>query len=136
MYRIEIWMYHSKVDEYKNKDVSKVLEWYKEHYEETYNHDGCTFYLYKSRKILEYEEINKLGFYDYKRENTMYLKLNKEELELLERVSDITTANYEIENDLISFENLIGAIEDLLYELERKEESFEKYKEHIEEHYR
>ena len=63
MYKIEIWQYHSKVDTYKNKDIKKVLKWYKENWEIINEHGYCCYYLYKNNKELSYDEGREFGFY-------------------------------------------------------------------------
>ncbi len=65
MYKIEIWRYHSITETYKNKDVKKVLEWYKDNWQTCFDYGGCTFYLYKDDKKLSFEEDYELGFYDH-----------------------------------------------------------------------
>lgn len=63
MYKIEIWQFHSKVDEYENNDINKVLYWYKQHWKSCYDFGNCSFDLYKDNKILSFEQENEFGFF-------------------------------------------------------------------------
>jgi hypothetical protein len=63
MYKIEIWSYHSKREIFENEDVEKVLEWYKENWQEHYEDGGCTFYVSKDDKELDYDTEYDLGFH-------------------------------------------------------------------------
>ena len=62
MDKIEIWRYHSIIKTYKNKDVKKVLKWYKDNWQICFDYGECTFYLYKDDKKLSFEEDYELGF--------------------------------------------------------------------------
>lgn len=63
IYKIEIWQYHEKVATYKNKDIKKILKWYKKNWESVYDFGLCTFYLYRNEKDLSFKEKSKLGFF-------------------------------------------------------------------------
>ena len=52
-------------------------------------------------------------------------KLNENELKIINKASDITVTDYEVKNREISIDNLINIIEDLLDEIEHREELFE-----------
>lgn len=52
-------------------------------------------------------------------------KLNENELKIINKASDITVTDYEVKNREISIDNLINIIEDLLDEIEHKEETIE-----------
>ena len=60
------------------------------------------------------------------------MKLNKKEIEIIERVQEITLTDYGIkkieEEGYIDTNNLIVALEDLLNETERLEEQIENYR--------
>lgn len=62
IYKIEIWQYHSKVDEYISNDVKEVLNWYNEEWYLMYKAGFCCFYLYKNDVKLTFDEEYKLGF--------------------------------------------------------------------------
>lgn len=49
-------------------------------------------------------------------------KLNENELKIINKASDITVTDYEVKNREMSIDNLINIIEDLLDEIEHKEE--------------
>ena len=49
-------------------------------------------------------------------------KLNENELKIINKASDITITDYEVKNREISIDNLINIIEDLLGEIEHREE--------------
>lgn len=55
-------------------------------------------------------------------------KLTEKELKIINKASDITTTDYEVKNREITIDNLINIIEDLLGEIEHKEETIEELK--------
>lgn len=59
----------------------------------------------------------------------MRYKLPENELKIINKASDITITDYEVKNGKISINNLISIIEDLLDEIDRREEKIEKLKE-------
>ena len=52
----------------------------------------------------------------------MKYKLNENELKIINKASDITITDYEVKNREITIDNLINIIEDLLDEIEHKED--------------
>lgn len=52
-------------------------------------------------------------------------KLTDKELKIINKASNITITNYEVKNREITIDNLINIIEDLLGEIEHKEEKIE-----------
>lgn len=58
----------------------------------------------------------------------MKYKLTKNEVKIINKASDITITNYEVKNREITIDNLINIIEDLLDEIEHKEEIIEELK--------
>lgn len=52
-------------------------------------------------------------------------KLTEKELKIINKASNITITNYEVKNREIAIDNLINIIEDLLGEIEHKEEIIE-----------
>lgn len=52
-------------------------------------------------------------------------KLTDKELKIINKASNITITNYEVKNREITIDNLINIIEDLLGEIEHREELFE-----------
>lgn len=63
----------------------------------------------------------------------VYVTIDKK---LYKRVSSITTTDYQIVNDKIKINNLLGMIEDLLEEYDRLEEEFDDMKNDIEYNYK
>lgn len=57
------------------------------------------------------------------------------EKKLYERVSEITTTDYKIENDRIEVDTLLGMIEDLISEYDRVEEELNDIQNDMEENY-
>ena len=55
-------------------------------------------------------------------------KLTDKELKIINKASNITTTDYEVKNREIAIDNLINIIEDLLGEIEHKEEMIEEPK--------
>lgn len=55
-------------------------------------------------------------------------KLTEKELKIINKASNITITNYEVKNSEITIDNLINIIEDLLGEIEHKEEMIEELK--------
>lgn len=64
-YLIEIWQYHIIVQTYKCDNIDEILKWYRENWQERFDYGMCTFYLYKDGVELNFEELNKLGFYNW-----------------------------------------------------------------------
>lgn len=58
----------------------------------------------------------------------MKYKLTKNEVKIINKASEITITNYEVKNREITIDNLINIIEDLLDEIEHKEEIIEELK--------
>lgn len=54
--------------------------------------------------------------------DTPKYKLNENELKIINKASDITITDYEVKNREITIDNLINIIEDLLDEIEHKED--------------
>ena len=52
----------------------------------------------------------------------MYLKLDKKDLEIINRAMDITSTDYELEGDMFPLDKFISLVEDFIYEIEYKEE--------------
>ena len=65
-----------------------------------------------------------------------YHLLKENEIEKIKRVSDITGGDYELNENLITAENLMAAIEDLLVEVGRLEERYNDLEEELRENYR
>ena len=66
----------------------------------------------------------------------MYYKLNEKEKEIMEKVSNWTFTDYELEGDFIKTENLISAIEDLLVECEHQAECYEDLEQELRDNYK
>ena len=66
---------------------------------------------------------------------SLYMSLNKKELERLEKVSDITEIDYEIKDSAIPVDSLNCAIQDLLCAYNRLEEKYEDLKQNVEDNY-
>ena len=61
-------------------------------------------------------------------------RLDEQEKQLIENVSDITKTDYEVnQDDAIEVEHIMSALDDLFRELENLKEAFQEYKEEIEE---
>lgn len=60
--------------------------------------------------------------YGNKCTDTPKYKLNENELKIINKASDITMTDYEVKNREITIDNLINIIEDLLDEMEHKED--------------
>lgn len=65
----------------------------------------------------------------------MYYSLNEKELKKITEISDITATDYELKNNLILVDNLVAALEDMLYEYKHKEEELEDLKQDIDNNY-
>lgn len=66
----------------------------------------------------------------------MYYKLNEKEKEIMQKVTDWTFTDYELEGNFIKVNNLISAIEDLLIECDHQAECYEDLKRDLEDNYR
>ena len=65
----------------------------------------------------------------------MYYKLNEKEKEIIQKASDYTFTDYELEGNFISVDSLISAIEDLLLEVEHQQECYEDLERDLEDNY-
>lgn len=65
----------------------------------------------------------------------MYYKLDNDELEKINRVSNITFTDYELKGNFISVESMMSAIEDLLIEIDKLEEAKKDMQQDIENNY-
>ena len=66
----------------------------------------------------------------------MYYKLNENEYQRIQRVSDLTNTDYELNGNFIPVENLLSVIEDLVYELNNLEEKYKDLEEDLETNYK
>lgn len=66
----------------------------------------------------------------------MYYKLNDKELELINKLSNITSTNYELEGDMFPMDSFICLLEDLKWYIDYQEEQLEDIKRDIEDNYR
>lgn len=55
----------------------------------------------------------------------IYYSLTERELNLIEKISDITCTNYEIKNNMIEVEQFLSIIEDLKYAVQYEQEKYE-----------
>lgn len=65
----------------------------------------------------------------------MYWELSDEDLEKLNKISDITGVDYELKNNLVPVDSLIYALKDMLYEYHNKQEEIDDLKQEIEDNY-
>ena len=66
----------------------------------------------------------------------MYYKLNETEYQRIQKISDLTNTDYELNGNFIPVENLLSVIEDLVYELNNLEEKYKDLEEDLEENYK
>lgn len=66
----------------------------------------------------------------------MYYKLNENEYQRIQKVSDLTNTDYELNGNFIPVENLMSVIEDLVYELNNLEEKYKDLEEDLETNYK
>lgn len=64
-YKIEIWQYHEQIESHKEKSLDDVLKWYKANWKNDYEQGLCTFYVFKDNKEMTFDELNKVGFYEW-----------------------------------------------------------------------
>ena len=65
----------------------------------------------------------------------MYYKLDEDEFRRIKEASEITYTDYELQADFIPVENLMSVIDDLLVELDNKEEKIKELENDIENNY-
>lgn len=65
-----------------------------------------------------------------------YYLLNEKELKIFKEIEEKTITNYEIENNLLPLENVMGIVEDLLSEINSLNEKLEDLENDIRENYR
>ena len=58
-------------------------------------------------------------------ENKVYYKLSDDEKEIIKKVQKRTITEYDIQNDFINVEHIMYMVEDLLNEIDRREEKLE-----------
>ena len=63
----------------------------------------------------------------------MYIKIDSN---LYEKIKDITMTDYEIEGEYLPVDSVIPMLQDLLYEIENKEEKIEDLKKDMVDNYR
>lgn len=66
----------------------------------------------------------------------MYYKLNENEYQRIQKVSNLTNTDYELNGSFIPVENLMSVIEDLVYELNNLEEKYKDLEEDLETNYK
>ena len=67
----------------------------------------------------------------------MYYKyLNDEQLETIKKIQEITMHDYELKGNFVPQNSLWWMVEDLLCELDNKEEKLENYKQYVADNYR
>ena len=65
-----------------------------------------------------------------------YYLLNEKELKIFKDIEEETNTSYEIENNLLPLENVMGIVEDLLREINSLNEKLEDLENDIRENYR
>ena len=65
----------------------------------------------------------------------MYYKLSEDEIELIKKVSKRTFTKYDLIGDFIPVDNMILAIEDLIYETEKIEDEYHHLEKNLEDNY-
>lgn len=65
-----------------------------------------------------------------------YYLLNEKELKIFKEIEEKTITNYEIENNLLPLENVMGIVEDLLSEINSLNEKLEDLENDVRENYR
>ncbi len=65
-----------------------------------------------------------------------YYLLDEKELKIFKEIEEKTITNYEIENNLLPLENVIGIVEDLLSEINSLNEKLEDLENDVRENYR
>ena len=66
----------------------------------------------------------------------MYYKLNENEYQRIQKVSNLTNTDYELNGNFIPVENLMSVIEDLVYELNNLEKKYKDLEEDLETNYK
>lgn len=65
-----------------------------------------------------------------------YYLLNEKELKIFKEIEEETNTSYEIENNLLPLENVMGIVEDLLSEINSLNEKLEDLENDVRENYR
>ena len=65
-----------------------------------------------------------------------YYLLNEKELKIFKEIEEKTNTSYEIENNLLPLENVMGIVEDLLSEINSLNEKLEDLENDVRENYR
>lgn len=64
MYRIEIWKQKELLEVFEAEDIQEILAWYKWYWYDAYSRSLYMFYVYKDGIEFQFEELEKLGFYN------------------------------------------------------------------------
>lgn len=65
----------------------------------------------------------------------MYYKLDEKDKEIIEKASDLTFEDYEMEGNFINVEKLMICIENLINEIDLQVEAYEDLKQELEDNY-
>lgn len=63
-YKIDIWQYHSVVDNYESDDIESILKYFRSRWYYIYDYGMCSFTVYEGERELSFDELYDLGFYD------------------------------------------------------------------------
>ena len=66
----------------------------------------------------------------------MYCKLNEKEKEIIQKASDLTSTDYQLEGDFINVDNLIVLVEDLVLVCDRLNECYRDLEQDIQDNYK
>ena len=61
-YEIEIWKYHTRIDNYKSNNIEEIAKWFKLKWRGSCESGYSAFCVYKNSIELSLEELDLLGF--------------------------------------------------------------------------
>ena len=64
VFKIEIWIYGRTASTYESNNIEEILKWFRKNWRDCYNFGGCNYEVYKNGEMLQFHEVNKIGFED------------------------------------------------------------------------
>lgn len=64
-YKIEIWRYHALIEQYESDTIEDIKDWFFDsNWKWEYERCACCFGVCENSRYMEFDELNKYGFYD------------------------------------------------------------------------
>lgn len=66
-YKIEIWRFHALIEQYESDTIEDIKAWFFDDdpcWKGIYENGDCSFSVYENGRYMEFDELEKYGFYD------------------------------------------------------------------------